>query len=316
MNITISYLRNLAIAAIVLHHSMLAFGGWPPNHGIEADVPLGAWYVSDLLKNFGLGVFTFISGFVLFYQSKKTETFGHFLLKKVKRILMPCLFWACIYGLFFSTYMYISCPSAINGTHLWYLPMLFLCIVVTSSHFYSKYPYAVVAFCYLLFLLLSKFTHFRTFTEYYIYFPVFYAGFLFHRMNLDEVLRKNKRKCLMVLSGGAILWLLKAIEFYKYTWTINMLVISLISYVGVLFLISRVNKINKVDLSLTKQSFSIYLLHQFVINLMLGYVGFEHSNFYFTLCILFCTSFFLPWLLSECCDLAKRKIYLWKSFIL
>lgn len=276
-----------------------------------------AWYVSDLLKNFGLGVFTFISGFVLFYQSHKYEAFTHFLIKKTKRILIPCLFWGCVYAMFFGSYMSSSWPAAVNGTHLWYLPMLFLCIVVTSSHFYSKYPFVLVAFSYIVFLLLSKFTHFRTFTEYYIYFPVFYAGFWMNRLNIEDVLRKNEMKCMFALIGGAILWLFKVVELYKYTWTINMLAISLISYVSIMFLTRRFYRTNKVDLSLTKQSFSIYLLHQFVVNLMLGYVCFKHSNYYFTLCVLFCISFFIPWMLSEFYDVAKRKIlYLWKSFIL
>lgn len=78
MNSNITYLRNMAIVAIVLHHSLIAFCGWPPNHAIGGNIPVVADILSGLLKNFGLGVFTFISGFVLYYQSKKQDSCQHF----------------------------------------------------------------------------------------------------------------------------------------------------------------------------------------------------------------------------------------------
>ena len=51
INLSITYLRNMAIVAIVLHHSMIAFCGWPPNHAIGGNIPVFA----DVLSGFCYG---------------------------------------------------------------------------------------------------------------------------------------------------------------------------------------------------------------------------------------------------------------------
>ena len=202
-NQTICFLRNAAIIAIVLHHSMSAFCGWPPNHSIGGAIPTISFVLSGLFKNFGLGVFTFISGFCLYYQSKKEESFFQFLRKKSNRIIIPCLFFGCVYGLFFSSYMFPTWPAIINGTHLWYLPMLFLCILVTSFHFYAKrYACLLIALCYIGTFLLASWTHCRTFGEFYLYYPIFYVGFLSNKWNLDNLLEKKRKSVIFIGMGG------------------------------------------------------------------------------------------------------------------
>ena len=92
MNFNISCLRGFAILAIVLHHTLCAFYGWPPNHGIGG-APHYSLYVCEILRIFGLGVFTFISGYVLYFQNRKTDTFPCFIKKKFRRIMIPCLLY-------------------------------------------------------------------------------------------------------------------------------------------------------------------------------------------------------------------------------
>ncbi len=204
MNQTITYLRNVAILAIVLHHCMCAFCGWPPNHEIGGDIPSIANTFSGMAKNLGLGVFTFISGYVLYYQTKKNETYTHLFTKKVKRILLPCLFWGCVYVAFFSSYMYSNWPSGINGTHLWYLPMLFLCLMITGATFYVKRPWTLLGFCLLVMFVLAKFTHFRTFSEFCSYYPVFLGGFLMNKFQVDSLIKRHKCLSLIIAGGGNI----------------------------------------------------------------------------------------------------------------
>jgi fucose 4-O-acetylase-like acetyltransferase len=201
-NQTVCFLRTAAIIAIVLHHSMLAFCGLPSNHSIGGAIPPISDVLSYLCKNFGLGVFTFISGYCLYYQSKKEENFIQFLRKKTNRLIVPCLFFGCVYGLFFSSYMFPAWPAIINGTHLWYLPMLFLCILFTSFHFYVKrYAGLLIVLCYCGTFFLALRTGCTTFGELCWYYPIFYVGFLSNKWNLDNLLEK-KRKCVAFIGIG------------------------------------------------------------------------------------------------------------------
>lgn len=159
-NITI--LRNIAIICIVIHHSMMAFCGWPPNHSIGGYIPSWTYLINFELKALGLGAFTFISGYVLFYQNNKKESFSKFLFKKTKRILLPCLFFGVIYGILFPDFMYNNWPSIINGTHLWYLPMLFLCIFIVSVDIFCRNKNYLIFIAWISFYLLGSLSHFRT----------------------------------------------------------------------------------------------------------------------------------------------------------
>ena len=260
MNSNITYLRNMAIVAIVLHHSLIAFCGWPPNNAIGGNIPVVADILSGLLKNFGLGVFTFISGFVLYYQSKKQDSCQHFFIKKIKRIIIPCLIWACVYGLFFSSYMYSTWPAAINGTHLWYLPMLFLCVIVGAAHFFVRKSLLFVIVCYIVILAL----------------------------------------------GGAVLWTSRWVDFWRFTDTLNMLIISSTAYLFIcVFFPNR--GINKLWDSLAKESFSIYLIHQFVINLLLGCCDLAALSYIQALMVLFSCALIIPWVLSYYYSYIKRR---------
>lgn len=310
MNNTISYLRNFAIISIVLHHSIAAFCGWPPGHAIGGSVPWTALMISATSKFLGLGLFTFISGFVLFYQTNKEIPFLKFLHKKTKRILLPCLVLGCVYGLLFGSYMNPDWPSPINGTHLWYLPMLFLCIIVASSHFYLRHPICFIGFCCIVIALLAKMTHFLTLSMFCFYFPVFYAGFWLHKAKFDQVVLKNRILALPLAIGGAILCLTGCKGINKYTMTIYMLIVSVSFYVLFVSIPQLSLKIGKLGTSLARQSFSIYLIHQFCINLLLGHFNFRSLNFYVAWAILFSVAFFVPWGVSELYDYVKRKCFL------
>lgn len=256
-------------------------------------------------KSFGLGVFTFISGFVLYYQAKKQEAYRYFIRKKVKRILVPCLFWACVYGVFFSSYMYSNWPAVVNGTHLWYLPMLFLCIMVTSAHLYIKRPWAVVAVCYISIALLEKISHFRTFTEFCFYFPVFYVGFLANKFRLSEFV--SKHKCwFTILAIVAALVQLRGLEIGIFTSTLKKLVISLSVY-SLLSMYCSTTTISKLANSLSRESFSIYLLHQFVINILLGCFNLAALSYGMALAVIFSCALIIPWVLSFFYGVIRRR---------
>ncbi len=103
MNPYISIIRLLAIITIVMHHSICALYVFPPHHLGCMNIPDWLFYVNRIIVRFGLGMFTFISGYVLFYQNTKVESFSHFLWKKIKRIVFPCILWGILYLLLFPT---------------------------------------------------------------------------------------------------------------------------------------------------------------------------------------------------------------------
>lgn len=107
------------------------------------------------------------------------------------------------------------------------------------------------------------------------------------------------------IGGG--LWLLGCIEVNKYTWTANMLLISFSVYVFLVALLNHSKSIGRMANSLSKQSFSIYLLHQFCINIMLGHIALGRMNFYLAFSVLFVMAFIVPWIVAEMYDVLKRK---------
>lgn len=179
-NVVLQYWRVLACISIVFHHTLCAiFGNWPPiGHPLINDIPSWAGNISFQAKALGLDGFTFISGAVLYYSMNKHLSFFRFLWNKIKRILVPMLVFALMYKILFPQLMFSTFPAPINGTHLWYLPMIFLCIMIVSLHFYSHNAFWWIMLIYVGLMRLNHYTDFRTIGELYSYFPVFYAGFL------------------------------------------------------------------------------------------------------------------------------------------
>ena len=172
----ISLLRTIAIVAIVYHHSLCIYYGWPPNSGIETFNSNVAYLVCFLSKELGLGIFTFISGLLLSLQRERLTDVAAFITKKCGRILIPSIFFGLLYVITFPTFMYGDLPSCINGTHLWYLPMIFLCMVVTIPILFDyKHKSLIVVFVFLITCSLSKTN--RTFMEFTSYYPIFIIGY-------------------------------------------------------------------------------------------------------------------------------------------
>lgn len=298
-NNDIAFLRFLAIIAIVLHHSFCAFGGWPPNHAIGGEIPVYAYAISGILKTFGLGSFTFMSGYVLYYQKGKNDTYMGFLIKKARRILVPCLFWAIIYWIFFSTFMYNDWPSPINGTHLWYLPMLFVSILIVSYDIYcGRYSFAFLVIAWLFFVALSRFIHVRTLSEVFHYLPTFALGYYFHKYRIAEYINKKYTNN-VALVIGVICCILSVYINIKYIGGI--LQLSLFSTIA--FFIVRTFRNNKTlgkfGKNISSASFSIYLMHQFIINILLAVMPFRNYDFYLSFIIIAAFALFSPLFINE-----------------
>lgn len=304
INTNLSYLRVVSIICIVFHHCFCIYTGWPPNTGLVPGLPDWLFYISELSKTFGLAMFTFISGYLLFYQKKKHLRFIFFIWNKSKRILLPAVIFGGLYWILFPQYMFRIFPACINGTHLWYLPMLFLCMLIVSSHFYlGRCAIWSVVSIWIIIIIYNKYSmfSFRTFMDLYLYLPVFYTGYLVNKYESFLCRYLNVVKFSGISVG--ILSLIGFLHFkIKLLMIIFMIIISAFTYLVFRFIKSNPS-LGTVLKTIDKNSFSIYLFHQFIINCILFFcfdfinsIGWE------------CTVLML-FILSFCCSLFIGMLY-------
>ena len=198
----ISLLRDIAIICIILHHTLTIYTGWPPNHIVNTELPAYMLIISQLLKGLGLGTFTFISGYLMFNQSKKKYPFKLFAKTKAQRLLYPLVVFGVAYQILFPSFMLPFWPTPFNGTHLWYLPMLFICMMITSVDLYLKKPKIWLAVIYLCILCIS----FRTFLELSKYLPLFMTGYFFNKYQFNIIIKQSNNLIfnILVTSWGGV----------------------------------------------------------------------------------------------------------------
>lgn len=172
-------LRAMAILAIVLHHSFGAFIGILPNSPVCTSLPKWCLAVSAHCKVIGLDLFVFMAGwFAISSWRRHACSYWRFVLDKIRRILLPCVIAAGFYALLFPNFMYDYFPAPINGTHLWFLPMIFVCYLTAPllSRLQSMGGFASVLFIILFSLsavLLRWLLPGRTVAELAAYWPIF-----------------------------------------------------------------------------------------------------------------------------------------------
>lgn len=140
----VAFIRLMLIFILVIYHALcLHTGGWEPPFDNFHVIPFYDWF-GILFSTWRLSAMTFISGLLLGYQAiKKNDalSFASCIVKKMKRLLLPCLIFSVIYYLIFFD---LNAPvgqiilKLINGCgHLWFLPMIFWCFAIT--YFINKF---------------------------------------------------------------------------------------------------------------------------------------------------------------------------------
>ncbi|MCH5175385.1 MAG: acyltransferase [Prevotellaceae bacterium] len=308
-------MRFLALILILFHHSTTVFWGWPPSDLASMGAPWSIIFLSGLAKLYGLGTFTFISGFLL-ANSKQKQLSWSFIGHKAKKILLPCVIAAVVYYFFFSNFSGKRGP--INGTHLWYLPMIFifyLLLPIVHSQSLKKiilYSLFFVA----INTILSKLTDYRTFDECGRYFCYFMSGAM-----MNKLLKSVKVDLYYVLTITFL-----TILFYGNILSIPTpicatIIIACFYYILQYFFSSKlyasfVNQHTKLYcgiknfvVSISAQSFFIYILHQFIINLLIQYMPRDIPFFRLVLSTsCFVLSLFVPLCLLFLWRLIKKSI--------
>lgn len=258
-DLVIVYFRAFAIIMIVFHHSIISLEGWPPVELEPHHVPPFLSIASSYAKSIGLTLFTFISGFLV-ANGKQIASYSHYFIHKGQRIFLPCVIAAIFYYILFPDRMFDGDP--VNGTHLWYLPMIFF-LYFLSPLINRKFSFFTMIIYFIVFLVsifLAKLTGFRTFSEVYRYMGYFLCGAYF-RKNVLKINCDYKDIMLMFL-------LILLIDTF-----IRSSISLILLFCGLYLMMNRVLAtptpkcflIRCVE-EISEASYIIYILHQFIIN--------------------------------------------------
>lgn len=267
MSSAVSQMRFIGLACILLHHSFCVYQGWPPNLNITLGLPKSFLLISTICKCFGLIAFCFISGMLVYYSLngiKKNmssyESWRIFVIKKFRRLIVPATIWGGVFAIFFGNYAFDIFPHFINGTHLWFLPMLFLLMLAVSPMMFNKYLVIVPVAIFCWFYLHS---YSRTTSEFVTYFPAFISGYFFSALMCKHSSYK------LILAGLVIV--IGIIAYCKINFGYALYLSSVIASVLLLQILapktSGFFNYRPVKFAI-KHSFTIYILHQFVIILL------------------------------------------------
>lgn len=272
-------MRFLAIILIVFHHSTTIYTCWPPSSLTTLGLPKVIGIVSSLAKLYGLGLFTFLSGFLLALGGKSTID-KNFIWHKTKRILVPCAIAALVYYLFFMKFANNGDP--VNGTHLWYLPMIFIFYFlapIVNNNNSSKFIIGTLAF-FILAIIFSKVTNIRTFSECFHYIGIFIGGSIFYKF----VERIPNIKTGWILSIAIIILLIQLKDIFS---SVGSVLLMCCLYYLLKAIKSKNNfshkkffpTLEKLITLISNKSFFIYLVHQFVINLCIMLIPYDMPYF-------------------------------------
>lgn len=229
MNYYIVGFRAIAIVCIIFHHCFCIYQGWPPGCGLGI-LPVYAQVLSELLKWIGLSLFVFILGFCMYYSKIFKKTYRYWLKGKIHRILLPMVLFSILYYFLYPQFMFNIWPAPINGTHLWFLPMLFLCMLIMSIHlYYPNHSFMVISMIYIIVFLINIIVPFRTFDKLTAFFPIFVLGYWAHYKGL-----LSKTVCHISLFRSYVIQLLSQQSFKLYLlhqFLINWLLVTCIEQI-------------------------------------------------------------------------------------
>lgn len=297
------FMRPIVIILLVMMHSFTMYaGGWSCPFGIDCNmVPAYNW-IQIITYGCMLEAFTFISGYLFGFQlHNKKIAFVSMIVSKLKRLIVPSLIFGVCYVILFQIKWngvinwYTIIYEIISGTgHLWYLPMLFWCFVITwllSRLRINKRLLLMVLFALSISAVLP--IPFKL-NNVFHYLPYFYLGvFVFdytpQRSTLKKALFFLIVFLLMLVSvtlyrathpvlaswQKLFLWYLK--QIYAVSGTMGIFIICK--------LLGEKKELSAGLLQFNACCFGIYIFHQFILKLF----------YYKTSLPLFCGTYWLPW---------------------
>lgn len=301
--IEVAIMRPILILCIVIGHSFAIYNGaWPSP--FEVNTHSIYRYINPLFISFQLAGFVFISGHVDEYLNSVRKIYNVLkcINRKTKRILIPAwIFGAIYYSLFLyetETFTLSSCLSKIllGAGHLWFLPMLFGCIVLT--HLLEAFKINKVVLFILLFVAAILPFQFTVYTQCLHYIFYYHLGKIIWRENtikkfittkpiiglniviyiMSFILYVNKN-CdtlqywseLIKLKNITPLFSLACINAIK----ITMCVSGIFSLLGcILWIIEKYNIKENLSISYSNRiCYGVYIFHQFILYYLVYYTS-------------------------------------------
>lgn len=284
-----SRIKTIMMILIIVYHSVALWmpEGWFNQAPAEDNIVFK--YIAQWLNMIHIYVFAFVSGYIYSHSRFKLgrySSFKDFVIKKVKRLLIPyiiiSIIW-CIpmYIIFYKPPIEILIKNFVLGyapSQLWYLLMLFWLFVLIyfpSPFFYSldSKGTLVVAFAiYAIYIVLSNYLS----LPFQILTAIKFVPFFVIGMNLESYSSWSNNK--MALYGYLILNIILFSVYCICPGTDLVLKIGkktlayFISLSGIFFVISFLKKINNRNIWLNNiyyfleaNSFILYLFHQQII---------------------------------------------------
>ncbi len=313
--IEVSYLRIIAMMMVVVYHCLYQFStGYEMcvNTFLHID---GYQHLNKFLNSIDMPMFVFVSGYLFSYLKTKCQKYSdgkEFLLKKVKRLLIPFLLWAVVLDLLIfggvnpTHFLYPAC-------HLWFLLMLMWCFVfifITRFLWEKQSLMLNVCFCLAfsaLYFVLGKIgclSSFLCLDSFLVYFPIFYLGVIWARFSIPEKWAQLSKPLLWgvlaLFVALVVLFTYNGFRFHSDLLARIMGVCLTLTLFQLLFVPSdtKTNGMSPILSSLDASGMGIYILHQIVIILLLNQsmvASFVNEHVVMGPILLFCVVFFGCW---------------------
>ena len=218
-------IRLSLIFLLVVYHALCIFtGAWDSPYTPAVSIPSYDW-LGTLIHLSQMEALVFISGLLLgYYALKKPNalSFNSCVVKKAKRILLPCLLFGIIYYVMFydlQASWYNIIWKLLNGCgHLWFLPMIFWCFVlvylieISPSHteISDNKKYKLILFVALCCSVVTPFMFVPLgFGRAFDFFIYFFIGYCIQtkRFSLPAVKRSNISTAIMLFAISFILFM-------------------------------------------------------------------------------------------------------------
>lgn len=277
----ICLIRVLLIFLLIIYHSFAPFcKSWAPV-GTGREITSYYW-IGLLAYSFMLEMFVFISGYIFGYQQlKKGGDYLHIVRSKFKRIIIPSLLFSFLYILLFryeprTTWQWIIETSYGVG-HLWFLPMLFWCFILTmlieKSNLSYKWTFIIV-------LGLAVFSGIEMpfrFNQSLNYLMFFYAGYILRHKDID--LSKYCKPTILIITGIIFLFTVTVGIYskpYINSWLITKIIKFSYAAFGVIFVFLFAYRLVYIKhvriapwfIALSNVCFGVYIFQEFILQIM------------------------------------------------
>ena len=325
----ISYMRIIAMIMVVLYHCFYQFAtGYSMCVNLFPHIDVYEHF-TKFLNSIDMPMFVFASGYLFSYLKNQCHKYSdgkEFLLKKVKRLLLPFLLWAVVVDLLLyggidpSHFLYPAC-------HLWFLVMLMWCFVFVfiTRFLWEKHSLWVnvlfcLAFSSIYFLLGGRgyLSSLLCMDSFLVYFPIFYLGVIWARFSIVERWAHLSKPLLWVaLTVFAVL--IGFFTYNKFPLHSDLLarvlgVCLTLTLFQLLFVPSEKREEscvpNRCISSLDASGMGIYILHQIVIILLLNQsvvASFVKEHVVMGPVLLFCVVFLGCWGIVALINKTKLK---------